>query len=255
VRAPTALAAVLAAVALSACGDSGGSVPQGNPDGRHGAEAVDAYAQVELLRALIVASSDSYYAGGSAEDAGTQLERAQAAYGQLAARVRRADPVLDREVVARFRVVARALREGTPPDHYRDLATPLWDQLMDGVSQALVAAGARSDPGVRGEALRRVALRLSATYDASASSSDADQARLAFEESWGLWRRALALVTLVKPALGDQKDRIAGAMNSLRGPAFPEGPLQPERPAALKVDQASVRVVQALDKRFGLSEA
>src|SRR4051812_46632173 len=93
-------AAVLAvlACALSACGSSGsGAAPQGNPDARHGPGAVDSYASVELLRALLIASSDSYYAGGSAGDARQQLVRARAAYDALAPRVRAKDPVVDRE--------------------------------------------------------------------------------------------------------------------------------------------------------------
>src|SRR3954470_20562710 len=131
-------AALLAVVAIAGCGSSGGGggVPRGNPDLRHGPAAVDAYASVELLRALVIASSDQYYAGGSAADARTQLQRARASYGSLAPKVRTADPVVDREVTARFDLLARDLRRGISPDHYRDLATPLGDQLMDGVAQA-----------------------------------------------------------------------------------------------------------------------
>src|SRR6476661_3995768 len=128
---------LVVALALAGCGSgsSGGSgVPRGNPDQRHGPAAVDDYAAVELLRARVVASSDSYYTGGSAEDARAQLTRARAAYDVLADRVKAKDPVVDREVVARFNVLARDIRTGITPDHYRDLAAPLGDQLMDGVS-------------------------------------------------------------------------------------------------------------------------
>src|SRR4051812_2897000 len=189
----TRKALVLLAVALAGCGSGGGggSVPKGNPDARHGPAAVDAYSSVELLRALLVASSDSYYAGGSASDARTQLARARAAYDALAARVKAGDPVVDREVVARFNTLARDLHAGTTPDHYRDLAGPLSDQLMDGVSQALVPEAARTDRGVQAEALRRITTRMAATYDASASAPTDTTARLAFQEAWGLWRRAL----------------------------------------------------------------
>jgi hypothetical protein len=214
---------------------------------------VDSYASVELLRALLIASSDSYYAGGSATDARTQLQRARAAYDGLAGRVRAKDPVVDREVVARFDVLQRDIRQGITPDHYRDLAGPLADQLMDGVVQALVPEAARSDRGVQAEALRRVTTRLAATYDASAGGADPDTARLAFEESWGLWRRALALTTLIKPNLGAQKDTIAGSLNALRGTAFPNGPNQLDAPPAQKVDAAETKVVDALQKRFRLT--
>src|SRR3954453_5752365 len=100
----TRAAALVLAVAIAGCGGSGGSggVPQGNPDARHGPAAVDDYAAVELLRARLVASSDSYYSGGSAEDARNQLTRARATYDALAGRVKAKDPVVDREVVARF---------------------------------------------------------------------------------------------------------------------------------------------------------
>jgi hypothetical protein len=248
-------AAALAAIALliAGCGSSGsGSVPRGNPDTRHGPAAVDDYAAVELLRAKLVASSDSYYAGGSAADARTQLQRARAAYNVLAPRVKQNDPAVDREVVARFDTLARDIRAGTAPDHFRDLAGPLSDQLMDGVAQALVPQAARTDRGVQAEALRRVTTRLAATYDASAANLDETTARLAFQESWGLWRRSLALTALIKPNLGGQKNTVAGTLNGLRGSAFPDGPNVLDSPPSQKVDAAGTKVVDALDKRFGL---
>jgi hypothetical protein len=249
-RAAAALAAL--ALLLAGCGDGGSDgVPRGNPDSRHGPAAVDDYAAVELLRARIVASSDAYYAGGSAGDARTQLRRARAAYDVMAPRVKENDPVVDREVVARFDELARALRRGTAPDRYRDLAGPLGDQLMDGVTQALVPQSARTDRGVQAEALRRVTTRLAATYDASAGGSDETTTRLAFEESWGLWRRALALTTLIKSDLGGQKNTVAGSLNGLRGSAFPDGPNLVDAPPADRVDKAGTKVIDALDKRFG----
>jgi hypothetical protein len=251
-RRAAALAAV--AVSIAGCGSGGSSsVPRGNPDSRHGPAAVDDYAAVELLRARLVASSDSYYAGGSATDARIQLQRARGAYDVLAPRVKAKDPIVDREVVARFDTLARDIRAGTAPDHYRDLAGPLADQLMDGVSQALVAQSARSDRGVQAEALRRVTARLAATYDASAGGADDTTARLAFEESWGLWRRALALTALIKPDLGSQKNTVAGSLNGLRGSAFPEGPNVVDAPPSEKVDNAGTKVIDALDKRFGFA--
>src|SRR6476660_2188367 len=96
--------AALVVLTLGGCGSGRGSgaVPKGNPDQRHGPAAVDDYAAVELLRARVIASSDSYYAGGSAADARTQLVRARQAYGVMAPRVGKNDPIVDREVVARF---------------------------------------------------------------------------------------------------------------------------------------------------------
>lgn len=249
-------AAALAAIALviAGCGSGGsGSVPRGNPDSRHGPAAIDSYAAVELLRAQLVASSDSYYSGGSAADARLQLQRARAAYDALAPRVKKNDPVVDREVVARFDTLARDIRAGTSPDHFRDLAGPLADQLMDGVSQALVPTAARTDRGVQAEALRRVTTRMAATYDASASGADETTTRLAFEEAWGLWRRALALTALIKPDLGGQKNAVAGPLNGLRGSAFPDGPLPVDAPPAPKVEKAGSKVIDALNKRFGFA--
>jgi hypothetical protein len=251
-------AAALAALAIliAGCGGGGsGSVPRGNPDSRHGPAAVDDYAAVELLRAQLVASSDSYYAGGSAGDARIQLARARGAYDVLARRVKAKDPVVDREVIARFDTLTRDIRRGVAPDRYRDLAGPLADQLMDGVSQALVPRAARSDRGVQAEALRRVTARLAATYDASASGGDETTTRLAFQDAWGLWRRALALTTLIKPDLGGQKDTVAGSLNGLRGSAFPNGPNVLDTPPAHKVDSAGTKVIDALDKRFGFTPA
>src|SRR3954464_8161145 len=246
-------AALVLVLALAGCGSGGGSggVPKGNPDARHDPAAVDNYAAVELLRARLVASSDSYYSGGSAEDARSQLSRARAAYDLLAPKVKAGEPVVDREVVARFNVLTRELHRGVAPDRYRDLANPLSDQLMDGVAQAVVPDAARTDRGVQAEALRRVTTRLAATYDASAGAVGDATSRLAFEESWGLWRRALALTALIKPNLGGQKNAIAGSLNALRGPAFPDGPTLPDSPATQRVDATGSKVVDALDKRFG----
>jgi hypothetical protein len=245
-----------AALALAGCGDGGaGSVPRGSPDARHGAAAVDAYAAVELLRAKLVASTDSYYAGGSEADARRQLQRALAAYEPLRARVAAADPVLSREVAARFNLLARDLQRGIQPDHYRDLSSPLSDQLMDGVSQALLKPAARSDRGLQAEALRRVTSRLAATYDAATANAGDVTGRLAFQESWGLWRRALALTALMKQDLDGQKNTIAGALNGLRGSAFPDGPNEPDAPSAEKLDRASLKVIEALNKRFGFDAA
>jgi hypothetical protein len=249
------LLAALVALLLAGCGGGGGgggTVVRGNPETRHGAAAIDDYATVELLRARLVGLSDAYYAGGSADDARLQLERARTGYDVLAPRVKAKDPLVDREVVARFNVLARDIRRGIAPDHFRDLATPLGDQLMDGVSQALVPQDARSDRGVQAEALRRVTARLAATYDAAAAGGDETTARLAFEESWGLWRRALALTALIKPNLGSQKNAVAGSLNSLRGSAFPDGPIAPATPSAQKVDSAGTKVADALNQRFGL---
>jgi hypothetical protein len=247
-------AAALAALALlvAGCGSSdSGGVPRGNPDSRHGPVAVDDYAAVELLRARLVASSDSYYSGGSAADAQLQLERARAAYDVLAPRIKKKDPIVHREVVARFATLERDIRRGTSPDHYRDIATPLADQLMAGVAQAIVPQSARSDRGVQAEALRRVTSRLAATYDAAAAGGDETTTRIAFEEAWGLWRRALALTTLIKSDLGGQKDTVAGSLNALRSSAFPEGPVLVDSPPAQKVEAAGTKVDDALSKRFG----
>jgi hypothetical protein len=253
-RAAAAVLFVLAC-ALGACGSSSssGSAPQGNPAARHGSAAVDSYAAVELLRARLTASSDSYYAGGSADDARRQLASARGAYERLAPRVRAKDRAVDREVTARLDLLARDLQRGVAPDHYRDLATPLADQLMDGVEQALVPEAARSDRGVQAEALRRVTNRLAATYDAASTGVDRAVARQAYEESWGLWRRAQALTALIKANLGEEASTVSGELNDLRGSAFKDGPTMPgSLPAAANVDGASTKVIAAVTKRFGL---
>lgn len=251
-------AAALLAALVAGCGGSGGggggAVPRGNPDVRFGPRAVDNYSAVELLRALIVASSDAYYAGASAADARTQLLQARSNYAVLADQVRAADPVVDREVVARFNLLQHLIRSGIAPDHYRDLATPLGDQLMDGVMQAIVPPKGQRDRGIQAEALSRVVTRMDATYDTAASGGDPDTDRLAYEQSWGLWRRALTLTAILKPYLGSKKNMVAGTLNNLRGTAFMNGPLPPDAPDATKADAATQRVTQALVARFGLTD-
>ena len=121
--------------------------------------------------------------------------------------------------------------------------------MIDLVPHPQTPSGAVS--GVQAEALRRVSTRLAATYDAAAAGADQTTTRLAFEEAWGLWRRALALTTLIKPDLGGQKDTVAGSLNGLRGSAFPDGPALIDAPPSSRVDSARQKVVDALSKRFG----
>ena len=250
------IAAALSLVAIAGCGTNsgGGSVPRGNPDNRHGPQAVDNYAAVALLRALVVTSSDSYYAGASAADARTQLLRARQNYDTLAGHVKTADPVVDREVVARFNLLQTSMRRGIAPDHYRDLATPLGDQLMDGVVQALVPQSARTDRGVQAETLNRLVARLDADYDASASGTDQATARLAFEEGWGLYRQALAITSNLKPFLGSKANTITGTLANLKTYGFPTGPIAPDAPPATKVDAETQKIIAAVDSRFGLQD-
>jgi hypothetical protein len=99
---------------------------------------------------------------------------------------------------------------------------------------------------VQAEALRRLVSRMAATYEAAADQGTT----LAFQESWGLWRRSLALTALIKPDLGPQKNTVAGALNALRGTAYADGPNVPDQPKPEKVDSAQQRVGTALDKRF-----
>jgi hypothetical protein len=245
-------AVVVACLALAGCGSGGGKVPQGSPDTRHGADLVDTYAASELMRALLIASSDGYFAGGSADDARTQLERARRAYDPLSERVRAGDPVLARELDARFELSAQQLRHGISADAYGRLVTPLFDQLGDGILQAAVPAPVRGDAGVQAEALRRVTLRMGATYDAAIAAAGDTPSRLAFQESWGLWRRAAVLDSMLAGKLGSQKGAVIDTLNNLRGDAFPNGPAPLESPPARKVDTAVARVAQALDRRFGL---
>jgi hypothetical protein len=253
-RKSAAAVLLVLACALSACGSGGsGKAPQGNPNARHGSTAVDSYAAVELLRARLIASSDSYYAGAPAGDARQQLAGAREAYDALAPRVRANDPTVDREVVARFNLLARDLHRGGAPDHYRDLTNPLADQLMDGVAQAAVPEAARSDRGVQAEALRRVANQLAATYDAASAGAATNIARLAFQQSWGLWRRAQVLSTLIKVQLGEHAGAVASDLNDLRGSAFKNGPSMPgSLPNASTVDTTAGNVIAVVTKQFGL---
>jgi hypothetical protein len=255
-RRTSALASIaLVTAALAGCG-SGGSgtttVPRGNPDARVGATVVDDYAATELLRSLVIASSDAYAQGAPLSDARAQLAQARSNYDVLAPRVKAKDPVVDREVTARFNLLQQDLRKGIARPHYQELAGPLGDQLMDGVLESLVPAKAQTDRGVQAEALRRVADRLAASYDAAASAPDPITGRLAFEASWGLWRRAQTLAGTLKPYLGNEAGTVGNAINALRSSAFPNGPREIASPPSQKVDAVGNKVQAALQKRFGL---
>src|SRR4051794_7533452 len=110
------LVACATALALAGCGTGGGhAVPRGNPESRHTTSAIDTYAQVEFLRALLVASSDGYYAGGSADDARSQLRRARSAFDSLQHPPRAAAAGLDHEGLAPPRAGGRGVPGGGPP--------------------------------------------------------------------------------------------------------------------------------------------
>lgn len=252
-RAAAAAALLALACLLSACGSSGSErAPRGNPDARHGGTAVDNYAAVELLRALLIASSDGYNAGGGVADARTQLSRARANYAVLEGAVKARDPVVDREVSARFDLLTRDLRRSVSPKQYQGLAGPLFDQLMDGVAQALVPEKARDDRGVQAEALRRLAARMGADYDVAASSPGDDTSKLAFQEAWGIWRRAQIVGGLLKASLGPENSAVNDTIGNLRAYGFPNGPAPPANPPAGKVDAATAKIVNALLKRYAL---
>jgi hypothetical protein len=251
-RARGLTAAVAAAcLVLGGCSGREPVVPQGNPDARHGAEAVDAYASIELMRALLIASSDGFAAGGSADEARVQLDRARAGYARLSAAVRAGDAELDHEVLLRFDQAAHAIRNGTTPETYRGLVGPLFDQLSDGITQAALSAAVRGDPGVQAVALRRVAMRMAATYDAAGAPGGDTPSRLAFQEAWGLWRRATILDSVLGGNLGSQEGPLASALNNLRDPVFKDGAGSTARLPA-RVDAAARRVVRGVDARFGL---
>jgi hypothetical protein len=251
----TTLVTALLVAVLAGCGSGGGSgrAPQGNPDARVGAQAVDDYAATELLRAQLIASSDSYAQGAPLSDARQQLVQARQSYAVLAPRVQTGDPVVAREVAVRFNQLQQDLQNGGSPPHYQALAGPLSDQLMDGVLGALLPAKARTDRGVQAESLRRLVDRLAATYDAAASAPDPVTGRLAFEDAWGLWRRAQTLSSTVKPYLGSA-GFVPGTINNLRNTAFPNGPRPPRSLPSQKVDIADSRIQAALDKRFSLQD-
>ncbi len=252
-RAATAAVLVALACLLAACGNSSSAKPpQGNPDARFGPQAVDDYAAVELLRAQLIAAGDGYASGAPASDARTQLNQARVAYSVLEPRVKAKDPIVDREVAARFAKVEQEIAKPIGRQAFAGSIGPLFDQLMDGVAQALVREKARDDRGLQAETLRRVVARLAGTYDSAASALDAQTERLAFQQSWGLWRRASTIDGPLSATLGPDSGTVTNTISNMKGYAFPNGALPLANPPANKVDEDSAKVIAALVKRYGL---
>ena len=247
-----ALALVGAAGPLAACGGDESPAPQGPPAARHGADPVSVLARVEELRSRLVAASD-LYALRQDQDARAHLDGARTAYAPLGPRVQAEDPILDREIHAAFDRIAAAIARGEDPDFARGRIGLLGGQLMDAVAEALIAAPARTDAGVRAEVMLATTQSLERAYSEGTAGPPNAEGRRAVQRAYGLLARSQLIARATAGSLGPQKDAVVETLSRLRERAFPTGILPPPSPPlASEVAKAVGRVQAALAERFAL---
>lgn len=241
--APVALAALLL-VPAGCGGDDDDAPPAAPPRDRFGAEVVDDMAAVESIRARL-----SPVAGlvgiGRAGDASIQLRHARRLWSEISQRIRRGDPVLEREVSAAFARVESAVARATSFDAVRDVASPLGAQLLGGVREELVPKDARLDAGVNAAALVELLDRLERAYAAGD--------RLSFQHSFGLVDRSQSVAREIAGELEPQRGAVIDALKDLRADAFPEGVAVPGEPLpASDLQHRADDIRAALRERFNL---
>jgi hypothetical protein len=244
-------AAVAAAAALAGCGDDGERPPQGPPQNRHGGGAIERFRIVELARARLVAASD-LTALGRRQDAAFHFRRAARLWTELSPRVRESDPVLEREVSAAFARVADELAHAASFDQVRDRLSPLANQLLEGVVDALVPRPARADPGVKARVLLDLLGQMEREYALARRPGAGVPGRLAQEHAWTLLGRSQAVARAMVDDLGPQRETVVEGLKETRE-LFPAGAAPPPSPAPLaELRERLQRVRRALTERFGI---
>jgi hypothetical protein len=260
--------ALACAVTLAApgCGDDGGRGPglpeQGPPAARHGAGPVAVYERVERSRLSLAAAAELNRVSIKPDapprrfrsrlpDVRFHLSVARRTYRPLAARVRRADPELGREIDAAFAEMQGMLGSRPQAPELGRRLGQVSGQLFDAVVLELVPEEPRLDPGVRAQIVSDMTRLLVRRYPRGLAAGSA--ARRAFQAAWGAITRAAQLSRGISDTLGPQRDDVLDALLDLREDAFPIGifrPPPPHRPGRVIETTAEVRA--ALRQRYGL---
>jgi hypothetical protein len=242
---------VLAALLLAACGSSKSSTPppQGPPTLRHPAAEVDAARIAEEMRAQLVSAS-SLYGVGQVADSKLHMDAAAADYARITDRVRRGDALLDHEILAAFPVIAGqiARKEGAPAVENR--MGMIQGQLLNAAINNAVSLPARTDPTVGAQVLVDLATEGQRAYQAAARDVGSAESKRAFEDSFGLMTRAVAVGRGIGLALGPQRVAALNALGAAHNDGFPLGVIQPKTLQVAKVNADVARLKAAIAKRF-----
>jgi hypothetical protein len=248
------LGAVLAVpFALAACGGGGNSAPppQGPPTLRHPAAQVAASLDAEVMRAHLVAASSLYGVGRRAE-AQQHMNAAETGYVRLTDLVRAKDPILDREINAAFGVIAGQISAGEAPPQVTNRMGLVQGQLLDAAITDSVDLAARNDPTVGAQVLLDLANQGDADYAAVAAAPGTPAGRRAFQDSFGLLTRALAIARNLKGSFGPQANAATNAAGGAHNDGFPLGVLEPKPLQRAKVAADVARLRAAVARRFRL---
>lgn len=240
-----AIMLALAALLAAGCGDDDPPAA-GPPAERFGADAVAGLVAVEEIRAELSPSSD-LYAIGRRENALIHLRAARNLWAEVSGRIRRDDPVLEREVSAAFALVESTMNRGATFDTVRDRIAPLGGQLLGGVREELVPdKQARLDPGVSAATVVGLLDGAEAEYAAGGERER--------EHAFGLIDRSQATARDVAGDLGPRRDAVIEGLKALREAAFPDELLTAGAEAGAPADFAdrAERIRTALRERFDL---
>jgi hypothetical protein len=244
-------AAVAASLLLAACGSTAKPppLPQGPPTLRHSPAEVDAALTAEQVRAQLVAAS-SLYGVGKLADSQTHMDAAQSGYAQIAGRVRRGDALLDHEILAAFPVIAGQIARKDAPPQVENRMGLIQGQLLNAAIANAVSLPTRADPTLAAQVTVDLATEGQRDYAAAARNVGSPESRRAFQDSFGLLTRALAVARGITPALGPQRTAVTGALGAAHNDGFPLGVLQPTSLQLAKVNADVARLKAAIAQRF-----
>jgi hypothetical protein len=250
-RALLALAAAACVAAVSGCGEDTEAAPHGSPVERHGEQAVATVQQIEQIRARLVAAAD-LYGLRQAGDARLHLRVAQSRWAELEPRVEPEDAVLAREMSAGFERIDRLMADRATFDSVRDLLSPLSDQLLGGVTAALLDQDATADRGLQAEVTRRIVTEMAGTFAQGTRPGDDPARRTSLQYSYGLMARAQAIARGLSKSLGAEKDDVTNTLSNVRERNFPDGLDHPQPKPAEAMSAAAARITAALARRYDL---
>ena len=242
-----AAAGLAAALALLAgCGSSTKHAPppQGPPTLRHPAVEVDSARAAEEMRAQLVSASSLYGVGQLAESQ-AHMNAAAADYAKITDRVRRGDALLDHEILAAFPVIAGQIAHKEAAPAVENRMGLIQGQLVTAAITNSVSLPTRNDPTLAAQVTLDLANDGQRAYAAASHKS-----RRAFQDSFGLFTRALAVGRGLGLTLGPERLQALNALGAAHNDGFPLGVVQPKTLQVAKVNADVARLKAAIAKRF-----
>jgi hypothetical protein len=213
---------------------------------------VDAARVAEQMRAQLVTAS-SLYGVGQRADSQAHMNAAAADYTRLTDRVRSGDALLDPEILAAFPVIAGQIAKKEAPPAVENRMGMIQGQLLNAAITNAVSLPTRNDPTLAAQVTLDLANEAQRDYAAAAEKLGSPESRRAFQDSFGLFTRALAVIRGIGPALGPERTRAIGALGAAHNDGFPLGVIQPKSLQVAKVNADVARLKAAIAKRFRVS--